>query len=202
MAKFDSLLNVLKRVRQWRPGIQFWELELQRLYVSSFRPLQEPSAERHWDIDELIETVEADYAKATPEEQAALDRPRYWFGWTGDGLISIIVLDPFEEGSRGVVPQFIEIRGTPLRKMSGNYSMGDGLAPKKCRYCGDMKDPAGMVLGPVVEDKPQTRFCDEFCMDLWNREKAQKKIPKLKSGRKWKIPPGHADRGYHGGYTT
>lgn len=195
--KLQPLRSVLKHLRQWKPGILLWELAPELLVMSMFRDLEESDAVAHWDIDRLIEAVEADYARMSPEEREEVDQPRYMWGYTDKGLVAISVMDPEE----GMLTQFIEVHGTPLRKLSGNYYMGDGLPPKKCTYCGDPKDPAGMVLGPVLyERKMQTRFCDEFCLDLWTRGRAQKNLPKLKSGHKRIVPRGHADSSYHGGY--
>jgi hypothetical protein len=107
------LRKVLKEVRQWRPGIKLWELNPEGIVFSSFRERQDADVVAHWDIDDLSETVEEDYAKMSKEEREEFDKLGYMWGYTKEGLVSITVVRPGE----GMLVQFIESRGAALRKM-------------------------------------------------------------------------------------
>ena len=77
--------------------------------------------------------------------------------------------------------------------------IGDVMT-KKCTYCKDKREEGNVILGPVLPNRLQTRFCDEFCLDLWTKAKEAKKLPKLTTSVKCIIPLSQAERDYQGGY--
>lgn len=107
------LREVLREVRQWRPGIKLWELEPEGVVFSSFGEIWEADVVAHWAIDSLTETVEEDYTKMSQEERKEFDRLDYMWGYTKEGLVSITVVRPGE----GMLVQFVESRGAALKKL-------------------------------------------------------------------------------------
>lgn len=108
-----SLRKVLKEIRQWRRGIQLWELEPEALIYSQFKEIAESDVVAHWDIDSLSEAVENDYEKMSQEERKDFDRLGYMWGYTKDGSVSVTAMRPEE----GAVVQFLQVRGTPIKRL-------------------------------------------------------------------------------------